>query len=105
MEFITHSIANNTAPFTSGFTYDAVKCRRDIGIILDALLWDLRHGGNVRMREAALSYISPAGANYVSGQEDETNAAINYAMSLIPSTPEGPRVSCAVAAVRRGLKQ
>ena len=85
MEFITHSIANNTAPFTSGFVYNAVKCRRDIGIILDALLWDLRHGGNVRMREAALSYISPGGANYVVGQEDETNAAINYAMSLIPN--------------------
>ena len=85
MEFITHSIANNTAPFTSSFTYDAVKCRRDIGIILDALLWDLRHGGNVRMRECALSYISPAGANYVAGQQAETNAAINYAMSLLPN--------------------
>ena len=85
MEFITHSIANNTAPFTSAYTYSAVKCRRDIGIILDALLWDLRHGGNVRMREVAVSYISPAGANYVAGQQAETNAVVNYAMSLLPN--------------------
>ena len=74
--WINVQIAGNISPFTSSFTYDAVKCRRDIGIIIDATINDLRKGGNVRSREAALSYFTGAGASYVAGQTAETAAAI-----------------------------
>ena len=59
--WINAQIANNTPPFTSSFTYNATKCRRDIGIIIDATIHDLTHGGNVKSRFAALSYFTPAG--------------------------------------------
>ena len=53
-----------------------------MGLLVDALVWDLRHGGNVRSREAAAKYISGA-VNYVAGQEDETISAINYGVSIM----------------------
>ena len=74
--WINAQIAGNISPFTSAFTYNAVKCRRDIGILIDATINDLRKGGNVESRKAALSYFTPAGASYVTGQTDETAAAI-----------------------------
>ena len=73
---INAQIAGAISPFTGAFTYDAVKCRRDIGIIVEGVLHDLRHGGNRKSRENALSYFTEAGASYVAGQEAETAAAI-----------------------------
>ena len=80
--WINAQIANNTPPFTSSFTYNATKCRRDIGIIIDATIHDLTHGGNVKSRFAALSYFTPAGTSYVTGQEAETSAAIVQASAI-----------------------
>ena len=74
--WINVQIAGNISPFTNSFTYSATKCRRDIGILIDATINDLRKGGNVESRKAALSYFTPAGASYVTGQEAETAAAI-----------------------------
>ena len=74
--WINAQIAGAISPFTGAFTYNATKCRRDIGILIEATLHDLRHGGNRKSRMAALSYFTPAGASYVTGQTDETAAAI-----------------------------
>ena len=74
--WINAQIAGNISPFTNAFTYNATKCRRDIGILIDATINDLRKGGNVESRKAALNYFTPAGASYVTGQEAETAAAI-----------------------------
>ena len=74
--WINVQIAGNISPFTNAFTYDAVKCRRDIGILIDATINDLKKGGNVQSRKAALQYFTPAGASYVTGQVAETSAAI-----------------------------
>ena len=54
-----------------------------MGQQLDAAAWDLSHGGNVRSREAALSYFKPNGASYIAGQTGQTVAAINYMRSII----------------------
>ena len=80
--WINDQIANNVSPFTNAFTYNATKCRRDIGLLIDATLWDMRHGGNERSRKAALQYFTPAGASYVTGQEQETAAAIERAIYI-----------------------
>ena len=77
--WIDRQITNNIPPFTNAFTYDATKCKRDVGLLIDAVTHDLRHGGNAKARETALKYFTPAGASYVTGQEDETAAAINRA--------------------------
>ena len=67
----------------SGFTYVQETCRRDMGILLDALVWDLSHSGNERSRLAALSYFTAGGVSYVAGQEGQTVAAINYGVTVI----------------------
>ena len=69
----------------SGFIDPAPgKCERDMGQIIDALVWDLSHGGNVRTRAAALSYFSsgtllPA----IAAEDDQTVAVINYLVTLV----------------------
>jgi len=83
VEWVDYQIANNIAPFISAFTYDKEKCRRDTGIIVDAITWDLSHGGNVRSRQAALEYFTSGGLSYISGQEDETVAALDYALEVM----------------------
>lgn len=81
VQWINYQIANNIAPFVSGFTYDTTKCERDVGLILDALVWDITHGGNVRSRAAARRYITNPGNFYALGQKEETAAAVTYAVS------------------------
>jgi hypothetical protein len=62
--------------------YDSVKCIRDLGQIIDAVHWDVGHGGNEKSRLAAISYYTGSGS-YVSGQENETSAAIEFAKTVI----------------------
>jgi len=50
--FINNQIANNTAPY-AGYTYAPEKCSRDVGFFIDAIVHDLRYGGNVRSRTVA----------------------------------------------------
>lgn len=83
VEFTNYQITNEIAPFTSDFEYDTVKCERDMGFIVDAFIWDLQHGGNVRSREAALKYVNEPGQFYTKGQEAETVASINYGLTVI----------------------
>ena len=83
VEWTDYQIANDIAPFTSAFTYDKDKCQRDMGLLLDALVYDISHGGNKEIRAVAQSYFTELGASYISGQEDETVASINYGVTLI----------------------
>jgi hypothetical protein len=83
VEWTDYQITNNISPFTSSFVYDSAKCERDMGLLIDAFIWDLAHGGNVKSREAALSYVNaPAGSAYL-GQKTETKASIAYGLTLI----------------------
>ena len=83
VEWTEYQVANNISPFTTSFTYDSKKCERDMGYIIDAFLYDLKHGGNVKSREAALEYVTNPGKFYTLGQEAETVASINYGITLI----------------------
>ena len=80
VEWIDDQITNNTAPFATGFSYNKVKCRRDVGLVIDALIWDITHGGNVETRKATLEYINNGSQVYILGQEAETVAALTYAI-------------------------
>ena len=39
------------------FDYDEYKCERDVGFIVDRLIWDIGHGGNLKIRAAAQSLL------------------------------------------------
>ena len=57
-----------------GFSYTESKCRRDTRLIIDGIVRDLRVGG----RETTLTNQAAYYSGAVSGQEDQTSAAIAY---------------------------
>ncbi len=50
--FINHNITNEISPYV-GYTYASQKCTRDVGFFIDAIIHDLRYGGNVKIRQVA----------------------------------------------------
>jgi hypothetical protein len=73
---------DNTDDFADTFTFNREKCFRDIGLIIDAVSFDLTYVGNSKTVDAALSYWDGA-TSRVAGQQSETVAAINFARDLI----------------------
>ena len=60
------------------------KCERDMGQIIDAVVWDLSHGGNQRTRDAALSYFSGGTLlPVIAAEDDQTVAVIEYMLTVI----------------------
>ncbi len=51
-----YQIANNIAPFSTSFEYNQEICYRDIGLLLDSMVFDLKWGGQNRTISAALKY-------------------------------------------------
>ena len=88
VEWVTWNIANPTGIWV-GFTNDnTALCERDMGLIVDAIVYDLTHTGNVKTREATESYFNAAGTALITAMQDEAPqlvAAINYGVSLIGS--------------------
>jgi len=84
VEWTDWQIANaGVGELFNGFTYAESKCERDMGYIVDAIIWDITHGGNVESRKVALEYVNNAPEFYTLGQEAETVAAINYGLEVI----------------------
>jgi hypothetical protein len=98
-EFIQEQVVNfveTTYPALIGSPiYGRVKCSRDTGLIVDALVKDLRNGGNEFALEAQGEYYAGA---VKAGSEDETVAGIQHIYTLaneliqgtVPSTLYGP---------------
>jgi len=61
--------------------YDATTCKRDVGYVVDAIVYDLSYGGNSKSVQAGLSYWN-AGTSYVAGESVETIAAYRYIIDL-----------------------
>ena len=89
--------ANNAKPtgWPTNFTYDRTKCRRDIGLIIDALAFDLQFpsaNGNSQSTFAGLQYWAQSGLSIPSGELTATlNALANlkYEMqTVVTTTPE-----------------
>jgi hypothetical protein len=87
-EFIQNQITNSVAPF-AGFVYDDFKCERDIGLVIDAVSYDLCHGGNIKSRGAANSLIGGLSESEteaypgISVEGPQSVAAYNYMLTVI----------------------
>jgi hypothetical protein len=100
-EWIQYQITNDIAPFTTAFVYDDFKCERDTGYIVDALVYDLGHGGNVKSRGAANSYVNGLSESEretylkLSEEKEEDVAAFNYMLTVVQSVlnQEAPAVN------------
>ena len=64
------TIAYINQEFSSSFSYNEQKCRRDVGLLIDALLADLSTGGNFRSVEAAKTYYTRDGTYHIVTVED-----------------------------------
>jgi hypothetical protein len=80
-DFIQDETIQYLSSSWSEFQYDDVKCRRDVGYILDAAITDLKYGGNERSRIAGEYYfLFPSDAT--GSQLIQTTDGINYASRL-----------------------
>ena len=68
-------IAGNISPFTSGLVYDHNKSARDIGLIIDALVADIKFSGNANTYDAAALYYNGA-ISKIPGQSAYCAAAV-----------------------------
>ena len=73
---------DNTDDFATTFRHSEDKCFRDIGLIIDAVSFDLTYGGISKTVDAAASYWNGV-TSRVAGQQNETVAPINFAKGLI----------------------
>jgi hypothetical protein len=64
------------------YTYDKTKCRRDLKLIIDSIVSDLRFGGNTQSTFAGLQYWS-MGATQIANETLQTQAAITHLKSLV----------------------
>ena len=81
-DFIKEEVIGYLTTTYPGFSYDQNKCRRDVGYILDAISYDLTHGGNNESIQAALAYYQWTAKDAVNLQLAETRAGITYAIDL-----------------------
>ena len=96
--WIRNQIATNTPPFSSAFVYDDFKCERDVGFVIDRVIYDIGHGGNYKTRAAAQTLLNVLEDGPFSTEEDgngtgpyanlslernESVAAYNYMLSLV----------------------
>jgi len=79
--WINYQISLNTGIW-SGFTYDAQKCERDTGLILDGIIYDLKWGGNEKTHFNASRYYEGT-SSLINGQEGQTAAAIDFTRDLV----------------------
>ena len=82
--WINAQVAGNISPFTSAFSYNQGKCSRDVGLIVDAIVADIKFGGNAETYYAASLYYNGV-ISKISGQEAQTAAAMTQLRTIINS--------------------
>ena len=81
--WIADQVAGEIAPFTSVFTYNQASCENDIGLIIDALVYDITYGGNMQSANAALQYFVGAVSQLGAGETAGTIAAYGRMKEII----------------------
>lgn len=79
--FIDYQIANNIAPY-AGYTYASAKCLRDVGLIIDAAIHDIKYGGNVKIRQVS-DYFHIDGEPMIRGDVSPETTAQAYLRDTI----------------------
>ena len=80
-------IDTGSGSMTMQLSYDATKCERDVGMIVEAIKHDISRGGTMKTTYAAKTYFTTAGNAYITNnfgaQTTQTIAAYNYMADLI----------------------
>jgi hypothetical protein len=67
---------------STGFVYNTSTCRRDIGYMIDAVSFDILHGGNRQSVQNGLYYYGFSNSSAIHNQNTQTVAAFTYLSSL-----------------------
>ena len=87
-------LTTGSGTMTGSLVYDYAFCERDTGLIVDALIHDITHGGTGKITAAAKAYYTTSGAAYInagnayinnnfSTQTTQTVAAYTYLITLV----------------------
>ena len=80
-EFIQAETIAFVSQFSTGFVYNRAKCKRDIGIIVENIAYDIAFGGNQKAVESGLAYWSGV-TSVIPGEISTTTNAIEYIGTL-----------------------
>jgi hypothetical protein len=86
--WINVQIAAKTPPFQD-FEYNETLCRRDTGLVIDAIAYDMAFGSNYRSIIAGRSYLRSQASNVTSKQLTATVGALTYLKTLLLSIVTG----------------
>jgi len=76
--WIDNRVSQGAAPFTRGFVYDSNLFKKNVGSLIDAIIFDLKYGSYNRTISAALKYYqTPEGRLAITTQLSQTLAAID----------------------------
>jgi hypothetical protein len=100
-EFIKAEIVQFISDNYADLVYDKETCQRDVGLIIDALGYDLMFGSNFRSITAARSYYRSGAAVVTTTQKEATIGAFNYLKDLVMGVVAGNSV--AVKSVRDNM--
>ena len=78
---ITSWVANNYI-VKNILNYSAVTCQRDVGYVIDAMIYDLMYGGNSMTYDAADAYYRGS-TSYILGEEAVTTTAYQHLKSIL----------------------
>jgi hypothetical protein len=82
--FIQQEVIAFIDQFQPGFVYNRAKCRRDIGIVVENIAYDIAFGGNEKSRESGLAYWDGV-TSVISGQISQSVDAFTYLGTLAQS--------------------
>ena len=91
--WIAYQVDNNISPFTSSFVYNQAACRKDVGLIVDALRYDLTYGGNLETYNAAMAYFVGNSSQLGSNEKAATLAAYNRLKNIMGDILRGLEVA------------
>ena len=110
--WIAAQVAGNLTPFADDFVYNADLCRRDVGLIIDSMVFDLKYGQHNRTVSAALKYYEGTTALgnsliAITDQKAETLASIArinvLAQAVITNTPPAVKFSTATQIINPAI--
>lgn len=75
--------------YDAQYLFDEALCSRDVGLITDAIGWDLVYGSNWQSVKAAKTYYNSVASEVVTTQKTLTVDALTYYKDLILATQSG----------------
>ena len=80
-KFIQDETIAFTNLFDTGFVYNRAKCKRDIGIVVENIAYDVAFGGNQKSVESGLAYWNGV-TSYIANEITTTTTAFSYLESI-----------------------